>query len=153
MHPNISSLKSSQLDTIENNDCISVTVSFVAIPLWGKKKLSFTHCGFIGHREHPFQTEGERNHPSAGLLRIFMTGECLSSYSLAGFLQGSPGWDKTLMTPSVLVRGYSDKCRDGKMYRWVYSEGMCRERLEVQVRILQHSNRFLAKLQLLGIYL
>lgn len=66
-----------------------------------KKKLSFTHCGFIGHREHPFQTEGERNHPSAGLLRIFMTGECLSSYSLAGFLQGSPGWDKTLMTHQV----------------------------------------------------
>lgn len=27
-----------------------------------------------GPCEHPFQTEGERDHPSAGLLRIFMTG-------------------------------------------------------------------------------
>lgn len=70
----------------------------------GKKKeekLSFTRCGIIGHHEHPFQMEGERDHPSAGLFRIFMTGWCLSGCSLAGLLQGSPRRDKTLMRHRV----------------------------------------------------
>lgn len=66
------------------------------------KKLSFTRRGVCwpsrGPCEHPFQTEGERDHPSAGLLRIFMTGWCHSGCSLAGLLQGSPRQNKTLMT-------------------------------------------------------
>ncbi len=76
-----------------------------------KKKLSFTHRGVCWPScwscEHPFQTEGERDHPSAGLLRIFMTGQCHSGCSLAGLLQGSPETEQnTNDTPSVLVRGY-----------------------------------------------
>lgn len=51
--------------------------------------------------EHLFQTEWERNHPSAGLLRIFMTGWCHSGCSLAGILLGSPRQRKTLMTHQV----------------------------------------------------
>lgn len=51
--------------------------------------------------EHLFQTEWEREHPSAGLLRIFMTGWCHSGCSLAGILLGSPRRRKTLMTHQV----------------------------------------------------
>lgn len=51
--------------------------------------------------EHLFQTEWERDHPSAGLLRIFMTGWCHSGCSLAGILLGSPRRSKTLMTHQV----------------------------------------------------
>lgn len=51
--------------------------------------------------EHLFQTEWERAHPSAGSLRIFMTGWCHSGCSLAGIRLGSPRRRKTLMTHPV----------------------------------------------------
>lgn len=40
----------------------------------GEKAFIHSLAVAVGPREHPFQTRGERDHPSAGLLRIFMTG-------------------------------------------------------------------------------
>lgn len=81
--------------------CHSRIFPCVCVGVCRGRELAFTRCGIIGHREHPFQTQGERHHPSADLFRIFMTGWCLSGCSLAGLMQGSPRRDKTLMRHRV----------------------------------------------------
>lgn len=70
-----------------------------------KEELSLTGRGVVGRRAGPvnipFQSEGERDHPSVGLLRIFMTGWCHSGYSLAGLRHRNPRQSETLMTRRV----------------------------------------------------
>lgn len=67
--------------------------------------LSLIRRGVVGRRAGPanipFQSDGERDHPSVGLLRIFMTGWCHSGYSLAGLRHRNPRRSETLMTRRV----------------------------------------------------
>lgn len=92
--------------TAENWDYVSVEV----IPSWSKREgwrrgLSLNRRGVVGRRAGPanipFQSDGERDHPSVGLLRIFMTGWCHSGYSLAGLRHRNPRRSETLMTRRV----------------------------------------------------
>lgn len=82
--------------------CHSRIFPCVCVGVCRGRELAFTRCGIIGHREHPFRTQGERHHPSADLFRIFMTGWCLSGCSLAG---KSKTGQNTNETPSILIRG------------------------------------------------
>lgn len=63
--------------------------------------------------EHPFQAQGERGHPSAGLLRIFMTGCLVPQRLLTGRAPAgeSETGQNTNDTPSVLVRGYTSETK------------------------------------------
>lgn len=91
----------------EGNQCNGATPSLSA------SLASFSPPGAVIHSrwpcwpwrrppcEHLFQTEWERDHPSAGLLRIFMSGWCHSGCWLAAILLGSPRRRKTLMTHQV----------------------------------------------------
>ena len=79
--------------------------------------------------EHLFQTERERDHPSAGLLRIFMTGWCHSGCSLAGILLRSPGRCKSLMIHQVSwLEAVNEKNRRGR-------GGGCRLQIASQCRM------------------
>lgn len=68
-------------------------------------KRLFTGCAVVGHGvgpvNIPFQTEGERDHPSAGLLRIFMTAYSATALAYWQGSQGSPRQVRTLMTHQV----------------------------------------------------
>lgn len=81
------------------------------IPSLGKRDSLPTRHGVVGRCERPFHSEGQRDHPSADLLRIFMACPCHSGCSLAGLLRRSPRWQKKKKiannTSSVPVRGYS----------------------------------------------
>lgn len=94
---------------MQRRDYISVNFSAEVIPSPSRHSLAVAllaitpvpHPPPLPPCEHLFQTEWEREHPSAGLLRIFMTGWCHSGCSLAGILLGSPRRRKTLMTHQV----------------------------------------------------